>query len=223
MNTLTSKEKLIPIITSIRESIPEGKDSTFECQLTIKNYDLDKDVRFDSNCKLPHKKRLVERILILADKALEEECIKLGIPKAQKREVPGVCYVPFEDLQGNTKEKMRHKRKLAMNCDSLISVPAFNKVFEMRVIVVKNKAIHTIKNVGDLGAMIEDLKNTIKFKLRKCVNIDFAFGNSQMTDDQAYENLSVALNHLAGLLKKGLHNVKSIYVKGTKTKPVKLY
>ncbi len=56
MNTIFAKEKLIPLIQEVKSLAKPEQMNTFECQFTLKNYDFQKDVRFDSNCKLPYTK-----------------------------------------------------------------------------------------------------------------------------------------------------------------------
>ena len=44
-----------------------------------------------------------------------------------------------------------------------------------------------------------------------------------MTEDQIRQNLTIAINYLVSLLKKGWNNVKSLYIRTTMGKPVALF
>ena len=49
-----------------------------------------------------------------------------------------------------------------------------------------------------------------------------AVGNVNMTDEELKTNIMMALNLLASLLKKGWHNLKTVYIKTTMGKSVSL-
>ncbi|KAM0688272.1 60S ribosomal protein L10A [Conglomerata obtusa] len=208
MSSIFTKERLIPLI---QQTITE-KLKTVDCQLTLKNYDFKKDVRFDSNILLPHHNRTISKVLILADKNIEEVCKANDLP-----------YILLDDIQGTTAEKKKQKKKLARKYEAFVSIPAFNKAFEMRILACKNKPVYTVKNASEVKAMYEEVRRTVKFKLRKSVNFGFAIGNTKMGVEELSENMAVAINHFVGLLKKGMQNVQSVYVKSNQGKAIKVY
>ncbi|KAM0677700.1 60S ribosomal protein L10A [Binucleata daphniae] len=205
MSTYFTKDKLLPLIAQTMDK----KSKTIDCQITIKNYDFKKDVRFDSNIALPHQNKKNPKVLVLATKEMEEVC------KDLKYE-----YVLLESIGG--KEKTKMKKKLAKKYSAFISVPTFNKWFEMRILACKNKPVYTIKNITELQPQYENVIKTIKFKLRKSVNFGFAIGNSEQSVEELGENMSVAMNHFVSLLKKGMQNIQSVYVKNNQGKSVKV-
>ena len=73
-----------------------------------------------------------------------------------------------------------------------------------------------------LAKKIDDVRSSIKWQLKKVTNLNVAIGNQDMEDEQIRQNMNMALNFLASLLKKGWHNVKSINIKCTMGKPVKV-
>lgn len=86
----------------------------------------------------------------------------------------------------------------------------------------KNVPIYTIKNVAEIETLVNELKTMVKIRMRKGVNVDFCVGNSALTSEQLAENVVSCVNALAGSLKRGVHNLKSVYVKGTRGKAVKI-
>jgi large subunit ribosomal protein L10Ae len=44
-----------------------------------------------------------------------------------------------------------------------------------------------------------------------------------MTEDQIRQNLTLAINYLVSLLKKGWNNIKSLNIRTTMGKPVKIF
>lgn len=207
MSNIFTKEKVLPLISQTLNK----ESKTIDCQITIKNYDFKKDIRFDSNISLPFETKQNPKILVLADKNMEIVC------KQENLE-----YVLLEDLQGNTPEKKKMKKKFAKKYNAFISIPAFNKYFEMRILACKNRPVYTAKNASEVKELFESVKKMIKFKLRKSVNFGFALGNSNQSVDELSENFVVAMNHFVGLLKKGMQNIQSVYVKNNQGKAVKV-
>ena len=49
-----------------------------------------------------------------------------------------------------------------------------------------------------------------------------AVGHVEMSDEELKQNIMMSLNFLASLLKKGWHNIKTIYIKTTMSPAIKL-
>ena len=73
-----------------------------------------------------------------------------------------------------------------------------------------------------LAQTVEDVRASVKFQLKKVTCMACAVGRADMTDDELRVNIMMALNCLASLLKKGFHNLKTVYIKTTMGKPVRL-
>ncbi|EJW04117.1 hypothetical protein EDEG_01597 [Edhazardia aedis USNM 41457] len=211
MNMYVTKERLIPILDKAFET-KKPRTQTIECQVTLKNYDFKKDVRFDSNCHLPFPKRAAERILVIADNSLVDICVANNLQ-----------YVLTDDIKGNTKDKIKMKKKLCKKYHAFIGLQTYSRFFEMRIFAAKNKPVYTIKSAGELLAMYKDVQNIVKFKLRKSVNMHFCCGHTEMEKEQVAENISTALLYLVGLLKKGMQNIDTIFIKNTQGSSIKLY
>ena len=75
----------------------------------------------------------------------------------------------------------------------------------------------------DVSTKVDDGLSSIKFQLKKVPCLGVAVANDTFTDEQIRTNLNMSINYLVSLLKKGWNNVKSIYIRTTMGKPVKLY
>ena len=79
-------------------------------------------------------------------------------------------------------------------------------------------------NAGDkLLDKVEEVKSTIKFQLKKVLCMAVAVGNVSMTEDELVANSMLSINFLVSLLKKNWQNVKSLFIKSTMGKPVRVY
>ena len=59
--------------------------------------------------------------------------------------------------------------------------------------------------------------------MKKVLCLGCAIGNVDMTEDQIRQNLTLAINYLVSLLKKGWNNIKSLNIRTTMGKPVKIF
>ena len=80
-----------------------------------------------------------------------------------------------------------------------------------------------VSHADDLEKRVTEVKSTIKFQLKKVLCLGVAIGNIQMSDDQLLANVMLAINFLISLLKKQWQNIKSLHVKSSMGKPIRLY
>lgn len=98
-----------------------------------------------------------------------------------------------------------------------------------------------IAHAEDLSNKLTEVRSTIKFQLKKVLCLGVAVGHVQMTDDQVLGNVMLSeylsvlvliqfltpfllgINFLVSLLKKNWQNVKSLHIKSTMGKSVRLF
>jgi large subunit ribosomal protein L10Ae len=101
-----------------------------------------------------------------------------------------------------------------------------------------------VSHSEDLTNKLAEVRSTIKFQLKKVLCLGVAVGHVQMTDEQvvsnvmmstsasltyiAHENTGIdhcalGINFLVSLLKKNWQNVKSLHIKSTMGKAIRLY
>jgi len=80
-----------------------------------------------------------------------------------------------------------------------------------------------VSHTDSLQEKVDELKATIKFQLKKVLCLGCAVGNVKLSEDQLVQNTMLSINFLVSLLKKNWQNVKSLFVKSSMGKPIRLY
>ena len=98
-----------------------------------------------------------------------------------------------------------------------------------------------VSHSEDLTNKLAEVRSTIKFQLKKVLCLGVAVGHVQMTDDQVLGNVMLStsmltrhsdldlyagfagINFLVSLLKKNWQNVKSLHIKSTMGKPIRIF
>ena len=70
---------------------------------------------------------------------------------------------------------------------------------------------------------VAECRATVRFQLKKVLCLGAAVASVDLTEDEIRKNLNMAVNFLVSLLKKGWQNVKSLYVKTTMGKSIRIY
>jgi len=60
---------------------------------------------------------------------------------------------------------------------------------------------------------IDELKHTVKFRSKKAACLGTAVGNVNLTEDQIRQNVTMSINYLVSLMKKGWQNVGTLHIK----------
>ncbi len=185
-----------------------------ELQIGLKDYDPSKDKRFVGTVRLPHIPRPKLRICLIGDAKHLEEAKDLDIDT-----------IDIEGLKKFNKEKKPIKR-WAKSYSILLATATLVKQVTTTlgpVITRIGKFPQVVTHAEPLKNKIEDVRASVKFQLKKVTCLAVAIGNDKMTEEQNRQNITMGVNFLISLLKKGWHNVRSIHIKTTMSKPYKLY
>ena len=85
-----------------------------------------------------------------------------------------------------------------------------------------NRFPTVVSHKESLAQKIADTRASVKFQLKKVTCMATAVGHVEMSDEELKQNIMMSLNFLASLLKKGWHNIKTIYIKTTMSPAIKL-
>ncbi|KAA0714066.1 60S ribosomal protein L10a [Triplophysa tibetana] len=187
---------------------------TVELQVSLKNYDPQKDKRFSGTVRLKTTPRPKFSVCVLGD---QQHC-----DEAKAAELPHMDIEALKKLNKNKKlvKKLAKKYDAFLASESLIKQiprilgPGLNKAGKFPSLLTHNE---------NLVTKVDEVKSTIKFQMKKVLCLAVAVGHVKMTEDELVYNIHLAVNFLVSLLKKNWQNVRALYIKSTMGKPQRLY
>lgn len=212
-----SPETLADAVKAIIQGSVDSKrkfTETVELQIGLKNYDPQKDKRFSGTIRVPHQTKAKLKVCVLGDQQHCDEAAKLGVP-----------FLGLEDLKLFNRDNKKVK-KLAKKYDAFVASASVIRQIPRLLGPGLNKAgkFPTLcPPEASLAAKIEEIKCTVKFQLKKVLCMGVAVGNVKMSQEDLATNIRMSVNFLVSLLKKQWQNVKSLYVKSTMGKPIRIY
>ena len=217
MASKVSGEVLRDAIKTMFEGAQEKKRNfteTVELQIGLKNYDPQKDKRFSGTVKLPFCPRPEMKVCVLGDVQHCEQATAIW--------VDAMTVEDLKKLNKNKKLVMKLAKKYSafLASDSVIKMiprllgPGLNKAGKFPTLVTHNDS---------LEAKVNEIRSAVKYQLKKVLCMGVAVGNVSMAEKDLYINIQMAINFLVSLLKKNWQNVKSLHVKTTMGKPIRLY
>jgi large subunit ribosomal protein L10Ae len=213
LNTDTLKECVAFCLAKSKEK-PRKFVETIELQIGLKNYDPQKDKRFNGTVKLPSIPRPKLKMCILGDAKHCEEAAGNGIDSMDVE--------ALKKLNKNKKliKKLAKKYQHFLASESVIKQiprllgPGLNKAGKFPTLATHNEPLEN---------KINDVKSQVKFQLKKVLCMAVAVGHVEMSEKELFVNIQTAVNFLVSLLKKNWQNVKSLYIKTTMGPPYRLF
>jgi large subunit ribosomal protein L10Ae len=196
---------------------PESKRNfteSVELQFGLKNYDPARDKRFGGNIKLPYVPRPKMTVCVLGDTLHCDQAKALDIP-----------FRSVDDLKKLNKNK-KEVKKLAKSFDAFLASDVVIKQIPKLLGPGLNKAGKfptPIFHSDNLAEKVAETKATIKFQYKKSPCLGVAIGTVEMPEDELVTNTMLSINFLVSLLKKNWQNIRSIYIKSSMGKPIRLY
>ena len=154
------------------------------------------------------------KICVLGDQA--------HIDEANANDIPSMDVESLKKLNKDKKliKKLAKKYDAFLASDSVIKQiprilgPGLNKAGKFPVMISHGE---------NMVQKVDELKCTIKFQMKKVLCLSVAVGNVKMTQDELSQNISVSINFLVSLLKKGWQNVRALYLKSSMGEAQRLY
>jgi len=196
---------------SINTLLQHSKDKkrkfreTVELQIALKNYDPQKDKRFNGSIRLKHVPK-DKKVCVLGD--------QMHMDEANANNVPCMDAEALKKLNKNKKLI----KKLAKQYDAFLASESLIKQIPRILGPGLNKAGKfptAITHSDNIVAKVDEMRATIKFQMKKVLCLAVGVGHVEMSSDELYQNIALSINFLVSLLKKNWQNVKSLHLKST--------
>lgn len=189
---------------------------TIELQFGLKNYDPNKEKRFNASVVLPHIPRNKFTVCVIGTEN------DVAASKAV-----GGGGMSQDDLKLLNKEKKKVK-KLANSYNAFLASASLIRTIPRLLGPGLSKAgkFPSVINTNDsVAEKIEEQKASVKFQLKskKSLCLAVAVANVDMTPQQIQENIVLAINFFVSLLPKNWQQVKRIHLHATQGKPYKIF
>ena len=187
---------------------------TVELQISLKNYDPQRDKRFSGTFRLPSIPRPNVKCCVLGSAAHCEQADRIEVD-----------HMDVDDLKKLNKNKKLVK-KLAKKYDFFLASDNMIKQIPRLLgpgLTKAGKFPTLLASGEDMQEKIDEVKSTIKFQLKKVLCLNVAVGNVQQDKKEIIVNTQLAANFLASLLKKQWQNIGAMYMKSTMGPSVQIY
>lgn len=213
------KKSVLEALKTIREASKERKfNQSVDFVVNLK----------DLNLKNPAEQ--VEFFLSVPEQVRPKKiCAIVGVELEEDAKKVCDFVVLNSDLDKYKKDKKAMK-KLAEEYDFFIAqanlmgkiAGTFGRVFGPRGKMPNPKAGCVVPPKGSLKPLYDRLQKTIKISAKKFPVIQLNAGKEDMTDEQIVKNILYFYDQIEHHLPKERHNVRSVLIKFTMGKPVKL-
>ena len=176
---------------------------TIDLQIGLKDYDINKDKRFQGVVKLPNVIRPRLKICVIADAVHSEQCKKDNIDFITTDSLSKK--IDPDDKKGKQLKKWSRHYKILFVSESIVGqLPKLGGKFFAKW----GKFPLVIKGNEQVKVKVDEQLASVKFQLKKVLCLGVAVGNVDMTEEQIRQNLNMTINLLVSLLKKGWNNIK---------------
>jgi len=217
-----SREVLVDAIKDILQTSKDKKRKfveTIDLQISLKNYDPNKDKRFSGAFRLPIVPRPKFSVCILGDAKHCGEAKALGITAIHEDELKKIGK---EGKDKKAIKKLTQKYDAFLASASLVrkiprlAGPGFNRAGKFPAPLGANENMKT---------KVDDTKATVKFQLKnkKALCMGVAIANVAMSEADILNNITSAVNYLVSLLPKNWQQIKRLYVKSSMGKSHRVF
>ena len=210
------KKTIIDAVKQAKEQSGGKKfNQTIDLILNIKEVDMKApEGKIQAVVELPHATVKPNKVLVVASGELAMKARQSDADKVIERG-------DLEALGGKKKEL----RKLANEYDVFISeAPMMAMVGKTLgpVLGPRGKMPIPVPPNADIVELLKKHRKTVVVRMRTQPIIQVSVGSEAMSEDDLFDNVQAVLRFLEGKLKRGLKNVKNVYIKTSMGLPVKI-
>lgn len=207
VNSEVLAKALNDILQYSLEEKKRGFRETVELQINLKNYDPQKDKRFNGSVRLPHIVKSNLRFCVLGNQKHCDQAKELGID-----------FRTVDDLRAFGRNKKVIKRQLTSKYDAFLASSTLIRQIPRLLgpALTRSGKFPTLLGSSDsIEAKMAIVTHTVKFQMKKVLCLSTAVGHVELTHEQLGQNIRTCINFLVSLLKKNWQNVKSLYIKSS--------
>ena len=172
------KAAIHEMLTTNRKKERKFKE-TIDLQIGLKDYDINKDKRFQGVVKLPFVVRPRLKICVIADAVHSEQCKKDNIDFITTDSLSKK--VDPNDKKGKQLKKWCRHYKILFVSESIVGqLPKLGGKFFSKW----GKFPFVIKGSEQVKAKVDEQLASVKFQLKKVLCLAVAVGNVEMTEEQ---------------------------------------
>jgi large subunit ribosomal protein L1 len=210
------KKTIVDAVKQAKEQSGGKKfNQTVDLILNIKEVDMKApEGKIQAVIELPHATAKPNKVLVVASGELAMKARQSNADKVIERG-------DLEALAGKKKEL----RKLANDYDVFISeAPMMAMVGKTLgpVLGPRGKMPIPVPPNADIIELLKKHRKTVVVRMRAQPIIQVSVGSEAMSEDDLFDNVQAVLRFLEGKLKRGLKNVKNVYIKTSMGLPVKI-
>ena len=210
------KKTIVDAVKQAKEQSGGKKfNQTIDLILNIKEVDMKApEGKIQAVVELPHATVKPNKVLVVASGELAMKARQSNADKVIERG-------DLEALAGKKKDL----RKLANEYDVFISeAPMMAMVGKTLgpVLGPRGKMPIPVPPNADIVELLKKHRKTVVVRMRSQPIIQVSVGSEAMSEDDLFDNVQAVLRFLEGKLKRGLKNVKNVYIKTSMGLPVKI-
>merc|ERR1712216_213506 len=210
-----NQENLKKSIAYVRENRKERKFvETMDLQILLRDYNPDKEKRFNSSMVLPNQAKTNIKVCVIANVNHLDQC-----------KAAGYTCVDMDTIKKFNKQGKPIK-KWARTFDVLLVSSTLNKLAAANTGKILS-SVHKLPLVIDEGEKVADKINelhyTCKWRMKKVPWLAQGVGVDKLTDEQLRQNINKSLNFLISLLPKGWNNIRTVHCKFSMGRPSRIF
>lgn len=207
------------LLNAVEELKDKSKKRSFvqsiEFGVNLQDIDPKKpEGRFQELIELPHSVGKGNKICVIASGEMVLKAKKAGVDLALER----------SDLEALTGDKKKQK-DLAKSFDHFIAeaplMPLVGKILGA-ILGPQGKMPTPILPTANISDQIKKQRKMVLMRLRGQPVLQCRVGTEDMTNAEITENVQAVIQRIERKLKRGIKNIKSIYLKTTMSSPVKI-
>ncbi len=210
------KKTIVDALKLVKEKSGGKKfNQTVDLILNIQEVDMKApEGKIQEVVELPHATGKPNKVVVVASGELALKARRANADRVIER-------ADLDALAGKKKDL----RKLASEYDVFISeAPLMAQVGRTLgpVLGPRGKMPIPVPPTAEINALLEKHRKTVVVRMRSQPIIQVSVGSENMSEDDLWDNVNAVLRVLDGKLKRGLKNVKNVYIKTAMGEPVKI-